>query len=307
MFHFTRKYPGLLLLTLVGWVVLCTSAVAVDKPQVSTDAQSGGVSSDASKPITQSEKSEAGIENILKRGEAALKAKEKIEVDADLVDKSAAVNGAKSAESNVTNNDKKTFIPPASGATQEPRYLFSRDKSKFKEQNNVQLQRATPSGAGSWFIQTLVALAIVLGLIYVLRIVMMRLSGTTPTGASAALIEVLARTPIGPKTQVLFLKMNQRVIVAGQTPAGLNTLATIDEPEDVAWILSQVETANPKSISHSFKRMLGSFDKDFQPDVVSDEAGGDSQEEFVDRTRDEVSGVMSRLKDLQSRISGRGK
>lgn len=156
---------------------------------------------------------------------------------------------------------------------------------------------SSPTGSGSWALQTLAALAIVIALIFVMRSLLMRLSGTRAAGASR-LVEVLARTTIGHKTQVVFLKINQRVIVAAQTPAGIDTLTVMDEPEEVAWLLGEVEAAKPMSITQSFRHVMQRFDKDFNAGA---ESGTDRSEQYVDRTRDELSGLLARIRHLKDR------
>lgn len=158
---------------------------------------------------------------------------------------------------------------------------------------------APSSGSGgSWILQTLTALAIVIALIYLLRAVLMRLSGTRAGVGANRLVEVLARATIGHKTQVVFLKIHQRVIVACQTPAGMDTLTVMDDPEEVAWLLGEVEAAKPMSISQSFRHVMQRFDKDY---ASTEETGTDTSEQYVDRTRDELSGLMSRIRHLKDR------
>lgn len=159
----------------------------------------------------------------------------------------------------------------------------------------------TSPQSGSWVLQTVTALAIVIGLIFMLRALLMRLTGTQAGVGANRLVEVLARATIGHKTQVVFLKINQRVVVVGQTPAGMDTLTEIDDPEEVAWLLGEVEAAKPRSISQSFRSVMQRFDKDFSS---TEETGTDASEQYVDRTRDELSGLLSRIRHLKDRPGG---
>lgn len=163
-----------------------------------------------------------------------------------------------------------------------------------------------PAGESEgWVLQTLTALAIVIAMIYGLRAVLMRMSGTQVGVGGQRLVEVLARTTIGHKTQVVFLKIHQRVIVAVQTPAGMDTLTTMDDPEEVAWLLGEVEAAKPMSITQSFRHVMQRFDKDFGGDPAElggqQGTGGEQTEQYVDRTRDELSSLLSRLRHLKDR------
>lgn len=154
----------------------------------------------------------------------------------------------------------------------------------------------TNFGIGSWGLKTAMALGVVVLLIFLLRAFLRRATGMGAM-AGGGLVDVLARTPIGPKTQVLFLKINDRVIVAGQTPAGINTLAQIDQPEEVAAVLAQVHSAKDNSISQGFSRLLASFDRGGEPGDL--QAGQPDDEHAVDRARGEVSSLTERLRKLK--------
>ncbi|MHB1156283.1 MAG: FliO/MopB family protein [Phycisphaerales bacterium] len=154
-------------------------------------------------------------------------------------------------------------------------------------------------GGGGWVVQTLLALGLVIALIFALRWLLKRLTGW---GAAAgahradAMVEVLARSTIAPKTSVLFLKIHERIVVAGQTPAGLNTLAEFNDPDQVAAILTQIQAARPHSISRTFGSLMKQADKDYPT--------GDEQEHIVDRTRDSMSGLLGRIRSLKKNNGG---
>lgn len=155
----------------------------------------------------------------------------------------------------------------------------------------------------SWLLETLTALAIVILVIFGVRMALQRLSGRRGSANSGPLIEVLARNPIGPKSQVLFLRINQRIIVAAQTPSGMDTLTELSEPDDIAWVMGHVASNQPQSITRSFRNMLSRFDTDYATGRAADE-GGDIEEQFVDRTRDQVSGLLSRIRAAKNRTPG---
>jgi len=153
-------------------------------------------------------------------------------------------------------------------------------------------------GMGWWGLQTVMALAVVIGLILLLRAWLRRMSGASATPTARGLVEVLGRTTVGPKTQVLFLRVNERVIVAGQTPAGIQTLTCIDEPEEVASLLAQAEADRPQSISQGFGKLLKQFERDGGVGVAASAVDrGDAG--VVDRARGELNGLLGRLKHMR--------
>ena len=153
------------------------------------------------------------------------------------------------------------------------------------------------TGVGSWGLQTAMALGVVVLLIVLVRQVLRRLGGAPATG-HAGLVEVMARVPIAPRTHVLFLRIGERVIIAGQTQAGLNTLAELDDPDDVASVLAHVQASRPASITEGFGKLMRQFDRGFHQ---ADDEGGDSDEHVVDRARHDVSGLLTRIRNLNRR------
>jgi flagellar biogenesis protein FliO len=163
-------------------------------------------------------------------------------------------------------------------------------------------QLASGTGVGSWGLQTAMALGVVIALVVLVRLFIRRLHGGG-AASSPGLVEVMARVPIAPKTSVLFLRIGQRIIIAGQTQAGLNTLASLDDPDDVAEVLAHVQAAKPASITEGFGKLIKQFDRGYDPNEVE---GGDSAEHVVDRARNDVSGLLSRLRSLNRRDNDAG-
>lgn len=154
----------------------------------------------------------------------------------------------------------------------------------------------------SWILQTLAALGVVIALILLLRAFLQRLGGAPAGSTNSGLVEVVARTGIGPRTQVLFLRINQRIIVVAQSSSGLQTLTELDDPEEVAWLLGRVESAKPMSISQGFRHLMHRAERDYnRAEMAASEDGGDEQEQYVDRTRSQLSGLLSHIRTLKQR------
>ena len=164
-------------------------------------------------------------------------------------------------------------------------------------------QRIQNTDTGSWGLQTAMALGVVILLIVMLRVFLKRMSGGAAASTTGGgLMEVLARCPIGNKAQVVFLRVNQRIIVAAHTQAGMNTLAQVDDPDEVAALLAQAEAGRPASISQSFQKLVRQFEGTHE---AADGSGGDADEHLFDRTRSELSGLTGRLRDLTQRRGDR--
>ena len=162
----------------------------------------------------------------------------------------------------------------------------------------------TDDSAG-WVLETLAALGVVIGLILLGRWVWMKLSGQaspTTTGSAAGSVEVLSRTAVAPKNHVLLLRVGNRVLVVGDSSNGLNTLAEVDDPDEVADLLTSISTQQPKSITNNFKQALSRVSGSFDQRTLDQEDGRDDAEHHFDRSRSEVSSLLHRLRSA----SGRG-
>jgi flagellar biogenesis protein FliO len=160
-----------------------------------------------------------------------------------------------------------------------------------------------PAGSfsGSWVLQTLSALAIVLALVFLVRTVMQRLSGIKTTNGPHGMIEVLGHWPVGPRTQVVLLRVMDRVVVAAQSSSGMDHLLTIEEPNEVASLLAQVTAERGGTVSNKFQRLLQNVDRLYQGQSVSEEEEPrDLDEQYVDRTHHAMSGLLSRMRRMQS-------
>jgi flagellar biogenesis protein FliO len=129
-----------------------------------------------------------------------------------------------------------------------------------------------------WLMQTLGALALVVALIVGVRLVLARVAGPT-AAAGERLVELVARSSIAPRTQVLFLRVHQRIIIAAQTPQGMHTLAVLDRPDDVQWVLSQAKPRTFRQALHEHQ----------------------SRQEPADLAQSKVAGLLDRLRDIKRR------
>lgn len=145
------------------------------------------------------------------------------------------------------------------------------------------------------------ALVAVLGLIaltvFIFRYFAQR-QRLTPGGRA---IHVVARMGIGPKQSLCLVKLADRILLVGLSPNHMATLDTINDPEQVARLLGQVEKGRPDSISASFDKVFAKETGEYH-----DEAGAHDVEEtpLVDshgqwhRARHEVTSLLDKVKGL---------
>ncbi len=155
-------------------------------------------------------------------------------------------------------------------------------------------------GSGSWILDTLTSLGIVIGLILLLRWVWSRLSGQpTATAASAGVVEVLSRTTIAPRNHVLLLRIGHRILIVGDSGSGMNTLATVEDEHEVADLLAAVSASKENSITRNFQQLLGRFGAGHDEIDWDEQADGrDDAEHLLDRTQNNLSSLTSRIRNF---------
>ncbi len=151
-------------------------------------------------------------------------------------------------------------------------------------------------GTTTWLLKTLTALGIVVGLALAIRWVYIRLGGKVAAGSSPV-VEVLSRTAVAPRSHVMLLRVGGRVLVVSESSAGMRTLASLEDDQEVADILGAVSAAKPSSITRGFGQLLNRFNDDY--DQHSD--GLDSMDTEGHRAggpRNAVSGLLSRVRAM---------
>jgi flagellar protein FliO/FliZ len=95
------------------------------------------------------------------------------------------------------------------------------------------LVRREVGGPAAGWGQMVLALAIVIGVLLVVAFALKRLGGRA-AAARGGPVEVLARSTVGPKQQLLLVRLGAKLVLVGSSPAGLNTLHVVADAEEVA-------------------------------------------------------------------------
>jgi flagellar protein FliO/FliZ len=94
---------------------------------------------------------------------------------------------------------------------------------------------------GAWgFVQTLGALAIVVGLIF-LASWLLRRAGGRQVGGGQDVMQIVARKSISARQQLLLVRLGQRLVLVGSSGGALATLSEITDPAEVAGMLESVQ------------------------------------------------------------------
>jgi flagellar biogenesis protein FliO len=148
-----------------------------------------------------------------------------------------------------------------------------------------------------------IALAVVVGAIFLTQKVWKRMGLPGAGGRASGALQVVSRLSVSPKQQVMLLRVGRRLVLVANNGAQMSPLCQIDDPEEAAAILGATATEQPTSASASFSAVLGGEEKDFE-DRASAEAEAAREEAEIATTRDELNGLMDRVRTMSRQFKG---
>jgi flagellar biogenesis protein FliO len=104
---------------------------------------------------------------------------------------------------------------------------------------------ATTETMGPW-LRPLAALGLVVGIILILRYVLGRWGKAMPAG-SAGPVEVVSRTPLPPRGQLLLVRLGRRLVLVGAWNGGATALSEVTDPREVAELLAAAGKRPPQA------------------------------------------------------------
>lgn len=148
------------------------------------------------------------------------------------------------------------------------------------------------------------ALLIVIGLILLTRWVLKRFyAGTTHVSGNRA-VQVLNRTFLAPKQQILLLQVGRRVVVVGESNGNLSTLAQIDDPDEIAQLIGKLgeeRLQRPGAFGGLFgKAQRKLVEEPSENEHATVETGDEPPS--PEQVRSELSGLLEKVKSLRGQI-----
>ena len=160
------------------------------------------------------------------------------------------------------------------------------------------------------------ALAVVLGLAFVLRAVLRRVFPAVASAGATRAIQVLSRTVLAPRQQLMLVRVGRRLIVVGDSGGQMTALSEITDPDEVAALVGQVKDEKLSAAAPTFGGLLSrvrgmdvpidvpprespSSNQGNDPD---DEAGEDDPE--TASTRRELDGLMEKVRLISHQFHG---
>jgi flagellar biogenesis protein FliO len=128
--------------------------------------------------------------------------------------------------------------------------------------------------------------------------------GGVASGHSRA-IQVISRTIVSPKQQLMLVKVGRRLVLVANTGAGMNSICEIRDEQEVAELLGQVSAEQGDSVSKAFGSLFRREEEKFTPPAAEDSDEGIRPEPTttespeaaeISATRDELSGLMEKVR-----------
>ena len=157
-----------------------------------------------------------------------------------------------------------------------------------------------PKAPSTDYQRVVFALIAVVALIFVLRAVGRVLFPSVTSRGQSRVVEVLSRSALAPKQQVMLLRVGRRVIVVGDSGTQMNTLCEISDPDEVAGLVGQLREEKTAAAA-AFTSLFGRFNRRFEAEQEGIES--DAAAELRD-DRDEIpaSSPHGELDGLRERV-----
>lgn len=174
------------------------------------------------------------------------------------------------------------LLPAPSAAAQAPE---RESKPLGMPRENTFLDRSTvqKSSSAAWWSQTALALAVVIGLIFLIKALLQRAAGRSGTlgaalgvggRAPSGVLEVLGRYPVSRGQSLVLLRMDRRVLLLSQSSDGFRNLCEVTDPDEVASLVMKTRDEEGANNAAKFNDLLHRMERD--PSVVDEEAPAES-------------------------------
>ena len=118
------------------------------------------------------------------------------------------------------------------------------------------------SGSSLWdWVRTLVALAVVVGLIFAIRWALRRW-GAPGAAVRGGPVDILARRSLSAKHQLYLVRMGGRLLLLGGSGESLTTLAEVTDADEIARLVESVERSKAEALTAILGRKRARTAKD---------------------------------------------
>jgi flagellar biosynthetic protein FliO len=182
----------------------------------------------------------------------------------------------------------------------ENQLLGRRPENADASASNDNQQSQVPS---PWktFVSLIVVLALIVGATYLFK----RFALNAKRGSTLAGVEILARSNMNPKQSLCLVQLGNRLVLLGQSPNHISTLQTIEDPDEIAQIMGQMEQKKSLSITNTFNKLFHR-EKDFYqndessvfPLDIEDNPDQNQPSQQWCQAKGELSSLLDKVKGL---------
>lgn len=178
--------------------------------------------------------------------------------------------------------------------------------------DDEQAAEVSPSTGFGTF-RVLLSLGIVIAIIVLLKYFGQRFfnpAAVTGRGSSRA-VEMLSRTVLGPKQQVMLIRVGKRrVIVVGDSGGQLTSLDQITDSDEIAELTTQIITEKSGPASTAFASLFSKSTEKFEDEVTdADErkallVDDEMVDSNVASTQQDLAGLLAKVRKVSNKLGG---
>jgi len=151
---------------------------------------------------------------------------------------------------------------------------------------------------GSWG-AAILALAVVLAVIFVAAYLFRRAWPSSQGWRNCPAIEILGRTYLSPKQSLCLVKVGKEITLLGLCADRISALGKIDDPEQIAGIVSRIEQARQTSITNSFSNLFRQNQHHYHGVEQDGEPDGTAEEGLLLQAKTQVAAMMDCVRKLK--------
>jgi len=210
-----------------------------------------------------------------------------------------------------------TFGPQSAPTTQQAAVAPQKPQPKSAYES-IELAKHPPQQRASGSTQLITtdsglmrvvgALGVVLGCIFIVRWAGKRFLGLQTTASGGGAVQILSRTPVSPRQQLMLIQVGRRIVLVANCGAAMNALCEISDADEVAALAGQLQERRRTSATSAFLSIFGKAGAKMEaqqetiatPEMNSDEEEPSNEplEPELATTRQEMRGLMDRVHQL---------
>jgi len=166
--------------------------------------------------------------------------------------------------------------------------------------------KSSPTSALTSVFQVLAALAVCIGLALLGKALAKKYLPAAKIAGGKGVIEVLARYPLTKNQSLILVRIGSQIVTLNQGKDQSHSVLVINDPNEVAKILGQIEGKSPTSIQSGFNKLLANARLDLE-ESPSDNDPNDfesrsMQPENLDSQLEEMAAAKRQLMELRQQV-----